>query len=51
MEPIPQFTNGIGVFIFEFSIRGLFLERIYRELRGPPVVYYVYLTCQTQTEF
>jgi hypothetical protein len=38
LEPIPLFTNVIGLFICEFSIRGLSLERIYREFRGPPVV-------------
>ena len=37
MEPIPLISNHIGLFICEFSIRGLSLERIYRELRGPPV--------------
>jgi len=36
-EPIPQFTNVPGLFICEFKIRGQLLERIYRELRGPPV--------------
>ncbi len=35
LEPIPLFTIVIGFFICEFSIRGLSLERIYRELRGP----------------
>ncbi len=39
-EPIPQFTNAAGLFIHEFKIRGLLLERIYRELRGPPVLYF-----------
>jgi len=37
LEPIPQFTNDIVLFICEFKIRGLWPERIYRELRGPPV--------------
>jgi len=37
LEPIPQITHDIGLFICEFRIRGLLLERIYRELRGPPV--------------
>jgi hypothetical protein len=37
LEPIPSFSNIIGLNICEFSIRGLSLERIYRELRGPPV--------------
>jgi len=37
LEPIPQFTNDIGLFICEFKIRGLLPERIYRELQGPPV--------------
>ena len=36
-ERIPYFTNAIGLFICEFKIRGNLLERIYRELRGPPV--------------
>ena len=36
-EPIPQFPNVPGLFICEFKIRGQLLERIYRELRGPPV--------------
>jgi hypothetical protein len=37
LEPIPQFINVFGLSIREFKIRGLLLERIYRELRGPPV--------------
>jgi len=36
-ERIPSFSNDIGLFICEFKIRGLLLERIYREFRGPPV--------------
>jgi len=36
-EPIPLFGLYIGLFIYEFSIRGLSLERIYRQLWGPPV--------------
>jgi hypothetical protein len=38
LEPISQFTNAIGLFIFEFKIRGLLPERIYCELRKPPVL-------------
>jgi len=37
LEPITRFTNAIDLFICEFKIRGLLPERIYRELRGPPV--------------
>jgi len=39
LEPILLFTNVIGVFICKFSVRGLSLERIYRELRVPPLLY------------
>ena len=41
LEPILYFTNVPGLFICEFSIRGLLLEPIYRELRGPPVMPYI----------
>ncbi len=36
-EPISHFSNDIGLFICEFKTRDVLLERIYRELRGPPV--------------
>lgn len=45
-EPIPQFTNVTGLFIFKFKDSRTLLEHIYRELRAPPVQYTVCIRLQ-----